>query len=250
MSGLPITIRPLADSTLLIGIGPEPAIAAARSAAVTTLAQRLLDHQLPGVIEIIPAYTTILVEFDLLETDIDRLEETIRAEAALIEESASHPIRRVTIPVLYGGERGPDLAEVAVRTGLTPEAVVTRHAGAEYFVACMGFSPGWAYLLGLPPELTLPRRDTPRVRVPAGSLATAAGQTGVYPMSTPGGWWLLGQTPARLFDLRRNPPFALEPGDAVRFQPIDHAIFETMHEQAERGDLVVTIERTGAGHAA
>jgi inhibitor of KinA len=248
MSGLPITIRPLADSTLLVDIGKEPVIAAARSAAVTTLAQHLIDLDLPGVSDIIPAYTTILIEFELDETDITQLESAIHAQAAQIEEAASHPIRVVTIPVCYGGEHGPDLVEVAKRTGLTEDDVIALHSGPEYFVACMGFSPGWAYLLGLPDTLALPRRDTPRVRVPAGSVAIGGGQTGVYPMPTPGGWWLLGQTPARLFDLRREPPFALEPGDAVRFQPIEHDQFAPFQEQAEDGELVATIEQVGGRH--
>lgn len=249
MSGLPITIRPLADSTLLVEIGQEPVIAAARSAAVTTLAQHLIDLNLPGVTDVVPAYTTILIEFDLVDTDIDRLEATIHREAARIEEAVAHPIRLVTIPVLYGGEHGPDLSEAARRTGMTEEEVIALHSGPDYFVACMGFSPGWAYLLGLAPELALPRRETPRVRVPAGSVAIGGGQTGVYPMPTPGGWWLLGQTPARLFDLRREPHFLLEPGDGVRFQPIDREQFELMHEQAEYGELIATIEPAGENDA-
>jgi len=248
MSGLPIAIRPLADSTLLVDIGREPVIAAARSAAVTRLAQRLIDRRLPGVSDVIPGYSTILIEFELADADIGELEEAIAAEAARIEDAASLPLRRVTIPVLYGGEQGPDLVEVAERTGLDEAGVIALHSGPEYFVACMGFSPGWAYLLGLPEQLALPRRATPRVRVPAGSLAIAGGQTGIYPMPTPGGWWLLGQTPARLFDLRREPPFTLKPGDAVRFQPIDPDRFEALRAEAEAGELVALIEEIGGAH--
>ncbi len=248
MSGLPITIRPLADSTLLIDVGQAPVTAAARSAAVTLLAQRLIDLSIPGVTDVIPGYTTVMIEFELDDTDFDMLDATVHAEAAQIAEAASEPLRRVTIPVVYGGEQGPDLADVAARTGLSEDQVIALHTGPEYFVACMGFAPGWAYLLGLPDELDLPRRETPRIRVPASSVAIAAGQTGVYPLPTPGGWWLLGQTPARLFDLRREPPFTLAPGDAVRFQPIDPPQFQALRERADAGEAVVTVEETGVVH--
>jgi KipI family sensor histidine kinase inhibitor len=108
----------------------------------------------------------------------------------------------------------------------------------------MGFSPGWAYLLGLAEELNIPRRSTPRVRVPAGSVAIGGGQTGVYPMPTPGGWWLLGQTPARLFDPRLDDPFVLRPGDSVRFNPIDTSTYAELDHLAGIGEPVVRVELT------
>lgn len=242
MSGLPIAIVPLADSALLVEIGSEPTISRERSGVVTTLANRLLLRALPGVREIIPAYTTILIAFDLLVADPDAIERTIREEAAVLREAAAHPLRRVTIPVRYGDEHGPDLAEFAALKQRTGEEITALHASGDYFVACMGFSPGWAYLLGLPDELEIPRRSTPRVRVPAGSVAVGGRQTGVYPMPTPGGWWLLGQTPARLFDPRLDDPFVLRPGDAVRFAPIDDAAFTELDRRAELAEPVVRVE--------
>lgn len=122
----------------------------------------------------------------------------------------------VEIPVRYDGE---DLAEVAARTGLDPDEVVRVHHEAVYDVAFCGFAPGFAYLTGLPDALRLPRRDTPRARVPAGSVAIAAGYSGVYPQASPGGWWLLGSTDLRMFDPTRTPPALLEPGGRVRFTP-------------------------------
>lgn len=241
MSGLPIAIRELADSTLLVQTGAKPLISASRAAATNRLARALIDAPIPGVLDIVPSYTTILIEFDLLATDVDELVSAIETEAKSIEEGEATPRRIVTIPVIYGGEAGPDLIEAADYLGLTPERVVELHSGAQYFVAAVGFSPGFGFLLGLPPELTIPRRSTPRVKVPAGSVATAAGQTGVYPMSTPGGWWLLGKTPAKLFDLRREQAFALEPGDGVRFAPIDRGAFAELEALAEAGELALTI---------
>lgn len=246
MSGLPIVIRELADSTLLVQTGDAPAITAGRAAATNRLARELIDLDIPGVLDIVPSYCTILIEFDLLATDIDALIETIEETAAEIEDGEVIPRRIVTIPVLYGGEHGPDLVEAAGVLGLTPERVVELHSGGEYFVAAVGFSPGFGFLLGLPPELTIPRRSTPRVAVPAGSVATAGGQTGVYPMSTPGGWWLLGKTPARLFDLRRAEPFALEPGDGVRFDPIDRTTFDAMEIAANAGELALAVSEVAS----
>ena len=246
MSGLPIAIRELADSTLLVQTGAEPVITAGRAAATNRLARDLIDRNLPGVLDIVPSYTTILIEFDLLRTDIDALKEAIRVDAAAIEEGDAAPRRLVTIPVLYGGDEGPDLIEAAGYLGMTPQRLVDLHSSGTYFVAAVGFSPGFGFLLGLPPELTIPRRSTPRVRVPAGSVATAGGQTGVYPMPTPGGWWILGKTPARLFDLRRAEPFALEPGDGVRFAPIDRPAFIEFEAAAAAGEPVLTVSEVSA----
>jgi len=242
MSSTSIEITPLADSTLLIRIGDQPAISRERSGVVTTLAKRLLDRSMPGVIEIVPAYTTILIQFDLQIADPVAIEAAIQEEAAELSEATIQPARRVTIPVCYGGTFGPDLAELAALKHRTEREVTALHACGEYFVACMGFSPGWAYLLGLSEELNIPRRSTPRVRVPAGSVAIGGAQTGVYPMPTPGGWWLLGQTPARLFDPRLDDPFVLRPGDAVRFNPIDAAIYAELDHLAEIGQPVVQVE--------
>jgi KipI family sensor histidine kinase inhibitor len=244
MSSTPIEITALADSAFLIRVGDQPSISRERSGIVTALANRLLDCSLPGVIEIVPAYTTILIQFDLLTADPAEIERAIQAEALELSEEMIHPARRVTIPVCYGGAFGPDLAEVAALKHRTENEVIALHSGADYFVACMGFSPGWAYLLGLAEELNIPRRSTPRVRVPAGSVAIGGGQTGVYPMPTPGGWWLLGQTPARLFDPRLDDPFVLRPGDSVRFNPIDTSTYAELDHLAGIGEPVVRVELT------
>jgi len=126
----------------------------------------------------------------------------------------------VTIPVRYGGEAGPDLEDVARRTGLEPRQVIERHAGAVYQVRFLGFTPGFAYLGPLDPSLVCPRLESPRRSVPAGSVAIAADQTAVYPASTPGGWRLIGRTGAVLFDPARDPMSLLAIGDRVRFEPL------------------------------
>jgi 5-oxoprolinase (ATP-hydrolysing) subunit B len=127
--------------------------------------------------------------------------------------------REIVIPVAYGGSAGPDLAEVAARTGLGEDEVVRLHSSVDYRVLVVGFAPGFAYLGPLPDRLELPRRAEPRVRVPAGSVAIAGRQTGVYPLATPGGWHIVGRTDVRLWDPSADPPALLRPGDRVRFVP-------------------------------
>ena len=150
-------------------------------------------------------------------------------ESVSVEADELHaPARIVEIPVCYGGEYGPDIGDVAARAGLGEGAVAARHAAASYRVAMLGFSPGFPFLLGLPPELACPRRDTPRASVPAGSVGIAGAQTGVYPLESPGGWRIIGRTPLALFDVLREPPALLQPGDRVRFVAISSDEFERM----------------------
>jgi KipI family sensor histidine kinase inhibitor len=220
------TIRPLAESGLLVELGDT--IAPATTARVMALTGALDAAALPGVLDVVPSYTTVLIAFDPEVADWETLAAGVRRLWADLGEATAAPAREVEIPVAYGGELGPDLADVAAHAGLSPEEVVARHAAAEYVVACMGFAPGFAFLAGLPPALATPRLVKPRTRVPAGSVGIGGAQTGVYPMATPGGWRLIGRTPLRLFDLSRAEPFLLRPGDRVRFAPIDAAAFQEM----------------------
>ena len=167
----------------------------------------------PGVVELVPAYRTVLIVADpgqaeALDELADRLPglELPPAEAVAGET--------VEIPVRYDGE---DLPEVAGLTGLAPDEVVRRHTAPEYTVAFLGFSPGFPYLVGLDPALEVPRRDTPRTSIPAGSVGLAGNQTGIYPTATPGGWQVIGRTEVTLFDPARDPPALLAPGTRLRF---------------------------------
>jgi KipI family sensor histidine kinase inhibitor len=183
--------------------------------------------RMPGLGAPVPAYASVLVPFDpsvLAESAVrgliaDALVEAGEAIAAR-EPAAAGDLAPVTnVPVRYGGADGPDLAEVAVRTGLSEEDVIRLHGGADYRVFCVGFVPGFPYLGMLPERLALPRRSTPRLRVPAGSVAIAGRQTGIYPSDTPGGWHVIGRTDLSAWDPHRDPPALLEPGARVRFVP-------------------------------
>lgn len=169
----------------------------------------------------VPAYSSLLVPFDRWEASAHEAAQYLQVVIDGLEVNGLEPgpVRTIEIPVRYGAEHGPDLLEVADRTGLTPEQVVEAHASVGYDCFFLGFAPGFGYLGLLPQELELPRRDEPRTRVPAGSVAIAGRQTAVYPSATPGGWHLIGRTRARLWDVGREPPALLAPGDKVRFVP-------------------------------
>ncbi|ECY3263986.1 5-oxoprolinase subunit PxpB, partial [Salmonella enterica subsp. enterica serovar Saintpaul] len=180
------------------------------------LTQRLVD--MPNVVEAIPGMnniTVILREPQTLALDaIERLQRWWEESEALEPDS-----RSVEIPVIYGGAGGPDLAAVARHSGLSEKQVVELHASVEYVVWFLGFQPGFPYLGNLPESLHMPRRAEPRLQVPAGSVGIGGAQTGIYPLSTPGGWQLIGLTPLKLFDPMQEPPVLLRPGDSVRFVP-------------------------------
>lgn len=215
----------LGDSAVVFSLGDEADRIVARR--VRAVADRLRSNPPPGVQDVLPAFGKIALFF---EPGMPPL--PAEALVAVLEGVATAPAavarpRVVEIPVIYGGESGPDLPEVAAAAGLTPAAAAELHAGAEYFVRAIGFAPGFPYLGGLPPVLARPRRPTPRVRVPSGSVGIGGAQTGIYPQASPGGWNLIGRSPWRLFDVRETPPARLAVGDEVRFQPVAEGDFPT-----------------------
>jgi KipI family sensor histidine kinase inhibitor len=214
-------IAPFGDAALLVTFGDraDPDLTA-RAGALA----RILDERRPAspaVGRAVPAHATVLVPFDPLAMDATAAAELVRhAVGTMTGASGSDAAGDlIDIPVRYGGSDGPDLEEVAERHGLSAADVIDLHAGARYRVLFLGFAPGFAYLGGLPDAIATPRRPSPRERVPAGSVGIAGEQTGVYPLSMPGGWNLIGRTDAVLFDPLRADPALLKPGSAVRFVP-------------------------------
>ncbi len=187
-------------------------------------ARRLALRKRRGFLDAVPGACTLLLLIDPREFDRERLARDL--EEASGESGREGSSRLVRIPVCYGGEAAVDLADLARSIGISPEEFVRRHAAARYTVAFLGFAPGFAYLTGLPRELHAPRLATPRTRVPAGSVAIGGPYTGIYPSQTPGGWRLIGRSPVRLFDVQRNPPALLRPGDRVAFEPIGESELE------------------------
>lgn len=210
-------IQPAGDSALLVTFSRRIDLTTNRLAQV--LARSLFANRLPGFVEAVPGYSTVLIHYDLLALSYPEVEAWVRACLPEAGGEFASP-RRVEIPVYYGGEDGPDLDFVAGHNHLIPADVIHRHSARTYPVFMMGFTPGFPYLGGLDPAIAAPRLATPRSRVPAGSVGIAGEQTGIYPIDSPGGWRIIGRTPLRLFDPQRDPPFLLEPGDLVCFVPL------------------------------
>jgi inhibitor of KinA len=204
------------DRSLLVAFGNE--ISPEAHCEVLRLIRAL--RAAPGVVNVHPAYASVLIDFDPL---VDSHREMQRVVAALYKQAAAMPLpepRTVEIPVRYGGEYGPDLEAVAGLCGMTAEQVIAIHSSADYLVYFLGFSPGFPYLGGMPGTIVTARLETPRRRVPAGSVAIGGRQTGVYPVASPGGWRIIGRTPLPLFQPDASPPVLLEMGDHVRFVPL------------------------------
>ena len=187
---------------------------------------RLMELEpIPGVRNLHPAYCSVLVKFDAMKLRHGDLEDSLRGYIKRMKQVALPVPRLVEIPVCYGGEFGPDLKDVAELHGITAERVIELHARTTYITYFLGFAPGFAYLGQLPEALATPRLGTPRKSVPAGSVGIAGTQTGVYPISTPGGWRLLGRTPAKMFQPERAEMSLLSIGDRARFVPISREQF-------------------------
>lgn len=232
-------LEPLGDSAVLLHWGECIDLAVNRR--VHALAVRLREAALPGLLDVVPAYSSVLLRFDPLRWDEAQLRACLAAAVTPTGADTTTNAASIVIPVCYGGEYGPDLAELADRAGLSVEAVIARHCSADYSVAMLGFAPGFPYLLGLPSVLHAPRRATPRTRVPAGSVAIGGAQTGIYPRELPGGWQLIGRTPLPLFELAHDPPALLTPGDHVRFRAIDAQEFVALRTSSHQHDIERTL---------
>jgi KipI family sensor histidine kinase inhibitor len=219
-------IRHTSDHSLLVVFGDEISLEA--HGQVRRLLHLLEADPPAGILNLHPAYASLLVSYDPRQVERAVLEREVAARLASSAGGALPEPRLVEIPVCYGGEFGPDLSEVASAAGLAPDDVVKEHASGDYLVYFLGFSPGFPYLGGMSERIAAPRRATPRKRVPPGSVAIGGSQTGIYPLSSPGGWQLIGRTPLELFDPARRPPSLLATGDRVRFVSTAPAEFESL----------------------
>ena len=207
---------------------------------VLALDRTLAREPITGVTETVPTYRSLLVHYDPVQIDFDTLGEKL-VTLAQLPVPAVAKTRRWRVPVVYGGEYGIDLDDVAKALALTPDDVVARHVAGDYRVAMLGFSPGWSYLSGLDASLQMPRRQNPRLLTPAGTVSIGGVQTGVQCLAGPSGWHLLGRTPVRTYQLHRDPMFLLEPGDAVTFAAIDAKTFAELDRAAAAGEIVAEL---------
>ena len=223
---------PLGDGAVRIAFADE--ISPAVHARIRRLGAALQADPPPGMTEWVCGYAVVTVYFQPWLVSYDSLCAALRQRLKRSAATAASAERTIEIPVCYGGEMGPDLAEAAAHCGLAPAQLIARHCRPRYLVYFLGFLPGFAYLGGLPPELAVPRRAAPRLSVPAGAVGIAGGQTGVYPLATPGGWQIIGRTPLCLYAPRREPPALLTLGDWVRFVSISPEEFaKELAEQKE-----------------
>jgi inhibitor of KinA len=221
--------QPASDQSLLVYFS-ETITPEARERVLKLL--RLLEAQpIPGIRNLHPAYSSLLIKFNALELSHGDLQAMLQGYLNRLDDIHLPLPRQVEIPVCYGGEFGPDLQEVAALHSLTPAQAIKAHAAAIYTVCFLGFAPGFAYLGGLPDTLATPRLATPRRKVPAGSVGIAGQQTGVYPFSTPGGWRLVGRTPLKMFRPDREAMSLLMIGDRVRFTPITREQFSALESE-------------------
>lgn len=218
-----VRFEPASDQSLLIYFGEQITLEANEN--VRRLLYLLEREPHPGIRNLHPAYCSLLVKFDPLQWQHEKLEKELRKYLGRLDKAKLPDPRHVEIPVCYGGEFGPDLKDVAATHGKTPERVIELHTSTTYLVYFLGFVPGFAYLGELRKELVTPRLPSPRKKVPAGSVGIAGNQTGVYPFETPGGWRLLGRTPLAMFRTDRDGLSLLAIGDRVKFVSISRERF-------------------------
>jgi KipI family sensor histidine kinase inhibitor len=238
-----LRILPAGDQAFVVEFGD--AIDPETNRRVHDLAAGIEALDLPGVLETLPTYRSLLVAYDPLLTAPDELQQAIMEIGSDADQRKDRPSSVVHIPTLYGGEYGPDTEFVSRNAGMTPEEMVAVHSGVDYLVYMMGFSPGFPYLGGLDERLATPRLDSPRAEIPAGSVGIAEGQTGVYPVTSPGGWRIIGRTPVKLFDPSLDSPTAISAGDYVRFVALeDEEEYQEVRSKVLEGSYQITTETT------
>jgi KipI family sensor histidine kinase inhibitor len=221
----------LGDAAVTVQFGNE--IDPALNERVLTCARTVLAQRWEGILDVVPTYCALTVHVDPLRLDLSTLLDRLRRLIAGVSRRALPAGRRHTIPVLYGSEGGPDLADLAAFARLSVAEAIRLHSSVLYRVYMLGFTPGFPYLGSVPGPLAMPRLPAPRAAVPAGSVGIAGHQTGIYPTSTPGGWRLIGRTPVPLYRPDHPSPFLLCAGDLVRFVPIGRREFDVLEREAQ-----------------
>ncbi|MHB0870544.1 MAG: 5-oxoprolinase subunit PxpB [Chloroflexota bacterium] len=230
----PVRVIPAGDAAALVVLGDEMSVE--MSVRVQELARGLARYGIEGIRDVSPAYCTLLIHFDPAHLSFQAVQSAVRRLMTEPMETSATESRLREIPTVYGGDYGPDLPVVASQLQLSEAEVIRLHSGATYVVCTLGFAPGQPYVVGLPSQLALPRRLSPRELVPIGAV-TLANQTNVYPFPNPTGWWWIGRTHLKLFDPSADPPTHLQPGDRMRFVPIDEAEYLRLGgEDAEPSD--------------
>ena len=198
---------------------------------VMALKMVLEREPIRGIVELIPTYCSLLIQYDPMELRYGQLRDRLEALVTQLDEVEMQPKKVVEIPVAYGGEYGPDLGEVARVHNISEEEVIKLHSEPEYPIYMLGFVAGFPYLGGINKAIATPRKKSPRLKIEAGSVGIAGEQTGIYSVESPGGWQIIGRTPLKLYDVNRNEPVLLKAGQYIKFKPITKEEFRTMENE-------------------
>ena len=228
-----VKISTAGDSALLIEFGQE--ISTEINARITAFVHLLKAQRIEGVQDMIPAFTSLLINYDPRVVNYKTLTKRLQKLLKLDVNEETSTSRVFEIPVCYGGEYGPDIENIAKNAGLTEEEVIKIHSSKDYLIYMLGFLPGFSYLGGLDERIHTPRLANPRIRIPAGSVGIGGSQTGIYRLDSPGGWQLLGLTPVKTYDPERENPILFEAGDYIRFVPVSEEEYLKIKEQVENG---------------
>ena len=222
------------DSSLLIVFGDE--ISPEINSRISAVVQLLKNQHIKGVIDLIPSYAALLINYNPQVISFSEIRSRVETILSMDVKTENGAKTIVEIPVLYGGDYGPDLQTIADHAGLSPEEVIKIHASRDYLIYMLGFLPGFCYLGGLDERIHTPRLASPRLRIREGSVGIGGNATGIYPMDSPGGWQLMGMTPVKTFDPNREVPILLEAGQYIRFIPIDEEEFQRIRTLVEKGE--------------
>lgn len=234
-----IRILTAGDSSLLIEFGNE--ISPEVNRKIAAVVELMREQHIEGVVDVIPAFCSLLVNYDPRVIRYEKMKK--RMESLLrVDIKVGEGRRKIfEIPVLYGGEYGPDLGNIAEHAGLSEDEVVKIHSSRDYLIYMLGFLPGFCYLGGLDERIHTPRLANPRLKIRAGSVGIGGSQTGIYPLDSPGGWQLMGMTPVKTYDPEREVPILVEAGNYIRFVPVDEAEYQRIQAQVEDGSYQCVI---------
>ena len=231
-----VRIEAYGDSGLRIQFGVD--ISEETNEKIRCFCLLLEQKKIPGVVEWIPTYTAVSLIYDPFIIFYEDLKEQIEQSFSDMKKVELSPPKITEIPVHYGGEYGPDLSLIAEKNKLAEQAVIDLHTSRDYLIYMMGFIPGFTYLGGMTEEIAIERKSNPRAEISAGSVGIAGKQTGIYPVKSPGGWQIIGKTPLKLYDERKESPILLEAGNYIRFTPIEEQEFIEIDQKVKAGSYI------------
>lgn len=234
-----IKIAAAGDSSILIEFGNE--ICPETNRKITTIMQLIKEQQIEGVVDMIPAFCSLLINYDPRIVSYEKMQKRVHALVKMDVRYQTERRKVYEIPVCYGGIYGPDMETITSHAGLTQEEVINIHSSKDYLIYMLGFLPGFCYLGGLDERIHTPRLANPRMKIAAGSVGIGGSQTGIYPLDSPGGWQLMGMTPVKTYDPDRKNPILLEAGDYIRFVPVDEGEYRRIKGLVERNEYECTV---------